>query len=316
MNDDSAAMPPNNEPDAASPGGGSLPRLQLKLHLNRQSAETVSEPPPQTKSNAASLAAMIDESISEPQPETGNAAFAKEMECVNCGLLADVDMDVESCTCPDCGGTMYPSAAIDSEKTISYLDASSSVDGEIEEEGDGESDSAQRFRSIKVAQPVSVGMFTATGSSAINPSSSSQQIKGVDFLSTGSGSSLSLSESQKNCNAKMSELEMMKKNLEEEKAELQLQREQLEAAIGDFNEKRQMFEQIRLDWELQRQNAAAAPVTPTEEVINMAETLLAQDPLNVAINSRKEKMLTIAMAIMGVLLLLQTIGLVLLAIKR
>lgn len=314
MNDDSADMPQYNEPGDAAPGGSPLPRLQLKLHLNRPTAATTPEPPPQPTSNAASLAAMIDESLATPQPEAGTAAFAKEMECVNCGLLADVDMDVESCTCPDCGGTMYPSAAIDSDKTISYLDASS--DDDERDESGGESDAAQRFKSIKVAQPVSVGMFTATGSSAINPSSSSQQIKGVDFLSTGSGSSLSLSESQKNCNAKMSELEMIKRNLEEEKAELQQQREQLEAAIGDFNEKRQMFEQIRLDWELQRQNAAATPVTPTQEVINMAETLLAQDPLNVAINSRKEKMLTIAMVIMGILLLLQTIGLVLLAVRR
>jgi len=288
-------------------------RSRIQLKLNRPTkAETGAAPAPAAK--APSLADLIGEEVSAatPQQTAEPETFLKEMVCVKCGLLADVDMDVPSCECPDCNGTMFPSDA-EHDRTVSYL--------EDEEENDnlvaGEADDGVEYGTtgpggIKVAQPVNVGMFTGA-----SPSSSQ---KGIDFLSTSSSSSnssLRVTESQKNLHARITELEMVVKNLEEEKAEMARQQEQLNVAITEFNEKRKAFEQYRLEFELRTQ-AAEGP-TPLNmqdgDNLQMAKTQTGFSPIAMA-KSKQSKVMTITIAVMGAVIFLQFIIMLIIALKK
>lgn len=291
-------------------GGAKAPRVQLQLHLHRQprsAAETVEETYSLEDYDDATVESELVPEAIESESEQ---PFSKEMECISCGLLADVDMDVETCTCPDCGETMYPSESIDLEATDNDL--------EIEVQDDEQSDNnlGQRFRSIKVAHPVNVGMFSSTNSGSISVSASSKKLGKIDFLSSTSSTPSIVLESQSSSDPAVLELEMALKNVEEERADLSHQREQLTRAINDFNEKRKAFEKFRLEWELQRQNLEGHSPPDSSGDLNMAATIVASDPLHFDENSKKKKMLTLAVIAMGVLLLLQTLGLVMLALRR
>jgi len=299
--------------DAADNQQNGRSRPQIKLNLGKipgshTQPDIVPPPPPQPKPE--SLSHMIQEEVAAAQVEAQPAGFKKEMVCVKCGLLADVDMDVPSCACPDCGGTMYPNTA-DHEQTITYLEDEEAGDNLQAENPMTASSSASGMHAIKVAQPVNVGIFTGNGAAASTTSSQ----KGIDFLSSSSSSSSSIrvmTESQKNLHARISELEMTVKNLEEEKAELHKQQEQLEKAIADFNEKRKAFEQYRLEFELRTQSSdGQLPVNPNSDSIRMAKTFTGFRAIDLfAVNNRREKILLIALASLGGLVLLLLILLI------
>ncbi len=193
-----------------------------------------------------------------------------EMECIECGETAMFESGTETAKCRKCGGIMYPVGLFDGEDTISYFSSPSADELKAEE--------TDRKSAIKVAQPVSVGMFSSTASGTLNPVASSQNMKPLDFFTqTGSTNSVPLSLQDSNPSGSVVTAELLdemsreRKNLSEEKNRLKQERADFERAVTEFEGKARKLEQLRLELELKDASARLPLQEPLEQIQEFEE---------------------------------------------
>ncbi len=212
---------------------------------------------------------LVADDNQSPEATVHSPTEVVELECIECGETAMYESGIETAKCRKCGGVMYPIGLFDGEDTISYFNPS--------QEEELQPDDTDR-KSIKVAQPVSVGMFSSTSSNTLNPIGSSQNMKPLDFFSqTGSTNSVPLSLQDSNPSGSIVTAELLdemsreRKNLTEEKARLKRERVEFEQAVTEFEEKARKLEQLRLELELKDASTKLPLQEPLEQIQEYAE---------------------------------------------
>ena len=333
---------------------GNKDRKQIKLQIQKQPGMEESAPAAELLNEAQtemglpsfrdsapssgggmSIAELINEGVgaaAQPVPEqVSGEGDLKRFECIGCGLIGEAPAELESCLCPDCGEAMYPLDLFDGEDTVSYLYGSGMDSDEIKiprhtatqipetRSGGAMSDSK---RLIKVAQPVNVGMFSSTATGTVNPVSSSQSLKPMDFFSsTGSSNSQPLATAvgggEPDSGSVMSgeilaEIERERKSLQDEWAQLQKQQSEFEAAILEFEKRSQELEAMHLKLELKQQGIGS-----------QTEFKIPQDVITALDGDRLPRMkykpgkgLIFVMWAVGVLALLQMVVILFLLIRK
>ncbi|MDD3118146.1 MAG: hypothetical protein PHQ27_03125 [Victivallales bacterium] len=237
-------------PSASAPeaGGGMPDAASAECHAS-EGPEAV---PPGDRSSLSpeeSLADMIDAGIREAA--AGTVAGSCRMECIDCGAVYNSEQPLETCECPQCHGVMYPQGIFNEEDTVTY-DAAD-TDTLLREHGSGENEMTESKRALKVAQPVSVGMFTSTHTGPISGSSSTA-LKMVDFLS-GSSSSIQLEPRViSSTEEEMAAIDREKRNLLEERRRLQEEQNEFASAVAAFENRSKDLEELRLNLELEKEN--------------------------------------------------------------
>ncbi len=237
-----------------------------------------------------------------------------KMECIECGAIYESESPLESCTCPECHGTMYPLDLFNGEDTLSYNGFQVEADLDDNEDDTStvsmsqpESDVVNRMteskRSIKVAQPISVGMFSSTGTGPLN-SASSISLKTVDFLSnTGSSSAIQIEPRLLTpTEEELASLEREKRNIQEERCRLQQEQDEFAAAVAEFENKSKVLEEMRLEIELEKQQQTTVNATQTANMMLIQEQLL----------RKQEQKSQRVIIIMGVVMALEALAMILL----
>jgi hypothetical protein len=174
----------------------------------------------------------------------------QKMECLECGANAEVEAGVETARCGQCGGTMYPVDLFNGEDTLAYADPLS--DPVV-------SPLIDKKKTIKVAQPVNVGMFSSTTTGKLNKVASSPNLNPSEFFTssrqqgsmTSKLASLAANPGCSPVTAEiLTEISRERKKLTEEKSRLKQEQADFEQAIADFEEKSKELEQLRLELEL------------------------------------------------------------------
>ncbi len=163
-------------------------------------------------------------------------------------------------------------------------------------------------RSIKVAQPVSVGMFSSTGTGPVSGSSSSVSLKAVDFLSnTGSSSSIQLEvKALTPTEDELASIEREKRNILDERRRLQQEQDEFAAAVAEFEKKSKVLEEMRLGIELEKQQQTAMNATQT------ANMMLVQEQLRQKLERKSHRIIIF----MAVVMAIEALAVILLALKK
>lgn len=191
----------------------------------------------------------------DSSPSLGGAVHShrevQELECLECGERFEVGAGIETAQCGKCGGTMYPVSLFDGEDTLAYAAEPLS--------DPGISPLVNKKKTIKVAQPVNVGMFSSTTTGKLNKVASSPNLNPSEFFTSsrqqGSMTSkLASLASNPGCSPVtaeiLTEISRERKKLTEEKSRLKQEQADFEQAIADFEEKTKELEQLRLELEL------------------------------------------------------------------
>ena len=230
----------------------------------------------------------------------------QKMECLECGANAEVEAGVETARCGQCGGTMYPVDLFNGEDTLAYA-ADPLSDPVVPPLMD-------KKKTIKVAQPVNVGMFSSTTTGKLNKVASSPNLNPSEFFTssrqqgsmTSKLASLAANPGCSPVTAEiLTEISRERKKLTEEKSRLKQEQADFEQAIADFEEKSKELEQLRLELELKD----ATSRLPLQESL-MAHSETDQDEDVIIEEEEQWNISLIVIIVLSILAVLQSAALV------